>query len=283
VRVVSVELAVTELGTGPPLVILHGFTGCAESMEEVARALTPCFRTLRLDLIGHGASPAPAELAPYRMEACADQLHAALWRAGAQSAHWLGYSMGGRAALAFALRHPAAVRSMLLVGASAGIADPDERAARRAADDALAERIEHEGLEGFVDEWMALPLFASQKRLGEAALAAARAQRLRNRPHGLANSLRCMGTGAQPALHERLGALSRPVLLAVGDEDAKFLAIAEHLAARLPDARVEAIPEAGHAAHLEQPRAFAASAARFFNHVERARAGTAEALQGEKE
>jgi 2-succinyl-6-hydroxy-2,4-cyclohexadiene-1-carboxylate synthase len=248
--------------------ILHGFTGCAESMEGVARALAPRCRTLRFDLVGHGDSPAPAALQEYSMEACCDQLARALGSAGVDRAHWLGYSMGGRAALALAIRHPSVVRSLLLVGASAGLADRSERAVRRASDEALADRIEREGLECFVDDWMSLPLFASQKRLGEIALAAARKQRLRNRVEGLAQSLRGMGSAAQPPFHEHLGELDCPVVLAVGDEDAKFLAVAEALASRLPRARIERIREAGHAAHLEQPREFAAMAARFFAEVE---------------
>ena len=94
--------------------------------------------------------------------------------------------------------------------------------------------------------------------------------------HGLANSLRGMGAGAQPSLHDELAALERPVCLVVGEEDRKFQGIAEDLAARLPRARVELVPEAGHAAHLENPRAFAEIAVRFFDDVERARTASAQ-------
>ena len=203
-------------------------------------------------------------------QSCCAQLVRALGELGLQSAHWLGYSMGGRTALSLAVAHPASVRSLLVVGASAGLADVRTRAQRVASDEALAERIEREGVEAFVDEWMALPLFASQKRLGDEALAAARTQRLRNRPHGLAQSLRGMGSGAQPPLQARLRGLHKPVCLVVGDEDAKFRALAADLVARLPDgaAHIALVPEAGHAAHLENPGAFAAIATRFFENAE---------------
>jgi 2-succinyl-6-hydroxy-2,4-cyclohexadiene-1-carboxylate synthase len=160
------------------------------------------------------------------------------------------------------------VRSALLIGASAGLEDARARAARRGEDEALAARIEREGLERFVDRWMERPLFASQRRLGEAALARARAQRLSNRAHGLAQSLRGMGTGAQPALHARLPWVRVPILLVAGSLDAKFAAIASDLASRLPNARARLVPGAGHACHLEEPEAFLRIARRFFDDAE---------------
>jgi hypothetical protein len=126
---------------------------------------------------------------------------------------------------------------------------------------------------------MALPLFASQARLGARALDAARAQRLRNRPRGLANSLRGMGAGAQPPLHDALARLHRPVLLVVGAEDAKFRAIADRLAAGLPDVRIAVLDDAGHAAHLEAPAAFAQAVRGFLAAVD-ARDRRAAAVDG---
>ena len=122
---------------------------------------------------------------------------------------------------------------------------------------------------------MALPLFASQKRLGEQALAAARAQRLGCRPHGLANSLLGMGAGAMPPLHDALSGIALPVRLVVGDEDAKFLGLANEFVAALSNAAVDVVEQAGHAAHLEQPAAFA-RVARAFHAAVDARLGTEE-------
>ncbi len=256
VEVEGVRLHAVEEGQGVPVVVLHGFTGDAESMAPVSRALRDDHRVVRLELVGHGASEAPESPAPYAMEACARQILGAVEALGLAPTHLLGYSMGGRAALATSLLAPDRFLSLTLIGATAGLADASQRAARVASDVALAERIEREGIERFVDEWMALPLFASQARLGAAALARARAQRLRASPRGLANSLRGMGTGAQPPLHEALGTHALPVLLVVGDEDEKFQGLAAELEARLPDARVAVLVEAGHAAHLEAPEAF---------------------------
>ncbi len=264
IEVCGVRLHAEREGEGTPVVALHGFTGACESLAGVAERLREHHHVVRVDLVGHGASEAPRALAPYAMKACAAQLDALCDALGLGAPHWLGYSMGGRAALAVAAFHPARVRSLLLVGASAGLAGAAERAARVREDESLAESIERDGLAAFVERWMALPLFASQARLGAEALAAARTQRLRNRPHGLANSLRGMGTGAQPPLHDALARLAAPACFVAGAEDAKFRAIAAQLAALLPRGEARVVDGAGHAAHLEAPGAFAALALDFF-------------------
>ena len=263
VDVGGIELAIEERGVGTPVIVLHGFTGCRESMAGVVDALAPRFRTIAVDLVGHGDSERPRKIERYAMGDCVAQLARLLDVLDIRAAGFVGYSMGGRTALCFATAYPDRVRSLVLIGASAGLVDPAARAARIASDEALADRIEREGLEAFVDAWMALPLFASQKRLGDEALAQARAQRLRNAPHALANSLRGMGSGAQAPQQSELARILAPVCLAVGQEDAKFDEIARDLAERLPAATIERIADAGHAAHLENPASFAALATRF--------------------
>lgn len=252
----------------PPVLVLHGFTGGAESMQGVARALARDWRVVRLELIGHGESEAPEAVAPYAMDACVEQVAAVVEAIGGGRPHLVGYSMGGRAALAALVARPDLFASATLIGATAGIADPAERAARIEADEALADRIERDGLAAFVEHWMALPIFASQARLGGDFLARARAERLRQRPHGLANSLRGMGAGAQTPVFARVDACRVPVLLVAGGEDAKFRAIAEQLATGLPDARVAILEGVGHAAHLEDEAGFAARLRAFLGEVE---------------
>jgi len=166
---------------------------------------------------------------------------------------FVGYSFGGRVCLRLAVDHPDSVARLVLIGATAGLDDPAERAARRAADEALAEEIETGGLEAFLDRWLALPLFA-----GLSPAAQHRNERRRNRPGGLAASLRLAGTGAQEPLWDRLGALvGVPVLLVTGERDTKFSVLADRLAAGIgPSAARLVVPDAGHTAHLEQPDAF---------------------------
>lgn len=251
------ELNVEKAGDGPPLLLLHGFTGSAAGWGPLAAAWAPFFTTLSVDLPGHGRSASPAEVAAYTMAATVADLVAVLDRKGIPRAHVLGYSMGGRVALALAVAHPERIGALVLESASPGLADAGERAARVAADAALAERIEREGVPAFVDYWGNLPLWAGQARLSADARAALRAGRLQNNPVGLANSLRGLGTGSQSPLWDRLGDLACPTLLVAGYDDAKFSDLARRMAEAIPNNELLLAHNAGHAVHLEQPAVFA--------------------------
>lgn len=247
------KLFVRSEGDGPSVLLLHGFTGSSESLGCIADALAG-HRRIRVDLIGHGSSESPTgpgSIGAYRMESCVADLVRVLDAQGIGQTHVVGYSMGARVGLALAAWAPERVGRCVLLGARAGFEDPSARAARIRADEALADRIEEEGIEAFVDHWMALPIFASQARLGEAALAVARAERLRGNPKGLARSLRGMGAGAQPPLFDDLPSVQAPILFVAGAEDEAFCEAGRDLASRAPAARFVAIPEVGHAAHLE--------------------------------
>jgi 2-succinyl-6-hydroxy-2,4-cyclohexadiene-1-carboxylate synthase len=233
----------------PPLVLLHGFTQTRQSWRRTVAALDGRYRAVVPDLPGHGQMserrPAPLAATLAYLRALVDEPHLLA-----------GYSMGGRIALHAALARPERVRRLVLLGASPGLADPAEREERRRADDALADRIEAIGVEAFAEEWGRLPLWEGQP---DRVRAAANADRLRNTPAGLADALRGLGTGALEPLWDRLGELPMPVVLIAGERDAKFRAIAEQMAERIPDARVEVVPGAGHAAHLERPDLVAAA------------------------
>ena len=272
VRVSDVHLHVTVAGRGEPLVLLHGFTGSGAQWAPQVAVFAEHFRTVVVDLLGHGQSDAPADPHRYRLERCVADLAVLLGTLDVQRACWLGYSMGARVALACALAFPERVAALVLEGVSPGIEDPEERRQRVLHDEALADQIERDGVEAFVDAWMRQPLFASQARLGPEALAAARAARCANSPVGLANSLRGMGTGAQESLWPRLAGFTVPTLLAVGQEDAKFRGVTENMMRRMGGATVAIIPASGHAAHLENPSAFNACVLGFLQDNTRDRA-----------
>ncbi|MGH2479950.1 MAG: 2-succinyl-6-hydroxy-2,4-cyclohexadiene-1-carboxylate synthase [Ktedonobacteraceae bacterium] len=250
------------------LVLLHGFTGSSAHWTDLCLQPENTLNTgvgdpfgeiglIALDMLGHGESDTPADVARYSIEHCRNDILAVLETLGIQpgEAILLGYSMGGRIALYTALS--SFFRALILESASPGLADPIEREQRRQHDNALATRIEREGMEAFVDYWEQIPLFASQRNLPPETQATLRAQRLNNRANGLANSLRGVGTGVQPALHKRLGALTSPTLLLAGELDGKFCQIARQMATCIPRASLRIVPDAGHTIHLEQPEAFA--------------------------
>lgn len=259
IAVNGVHLNVEVSGEGPPLLLLHGFSGSAATWTphlEVWQGFT----AIAVELLGHGASDCPADQRRYRMERCLDDLVALLDRlpaSGGRRVAVLGYSMGGRVALRLALRAPERLWALALESASPGIEDASERAARARSDADLADDIERDGLEAFVERWQALPLFASQARLPVAVRDELRRQRLQNDPRGLAGSLRGLGTGQQEPVLDRMDEIRIPVLLLTGDLDDKYCALARRMAAALPCARAEVVPDAGHAVHLERPQAFA--------------------------
>jgi 2-succinyl-6-hydroxy-2,4-cyclohexadiene-1-carboxylate synthase len=232
------------VGTGPRLVLAHGFTQTRHSWRALVDRWSSRFETVVVDLPGHGGSA----------QVHADVVRGAelLGAAGGRGTY-VGYSMGGRHALRLAIDRPEVVERVVLIGASPGIADPAEREARADADEQLARHLEHVGVDRFLDEWLAQPLFAT--------LAPADAgidDRRTNSVAGLAASLRLAGTGGQAPLWDRLGELAMPVLLIVGRLDTKFTDVAEQMRRAIGDnACVVTIDGAGHAVHLEDPGATA--------------------------
>jgi 2-succinyl-6-hydroxy-2,4-cyclohexadiene-1-carboxylate synthase len=227
----------------PELVMLHGFTHSGASWGRVVTALGERYRPIAPDIRGHASAGAQA---PVTLEAVIRDV-AALAPARLDL---VGYSMGGRIALHATLAMPDRVRRLVLIGASPGLADPAERAQRLAADGRLATELEASSIEAFVQRWAQTPVLAG---LPAEVAAAVQADRLRSTPTGLARALRGLGTGTLAPLWDRLGELSLPVTLVVGERDDKFRAIAEQMAAALPEARLEVVAGSGHAVHLEAP------------------------------
>lgn len=242
-------------GAGEPLLLIHGFTGRGTSWRVHARVLRRHFRVVTVDLPGHGRSGS-GEPARMTVERMADDLAGILARLDAAPAHVVGYSMGARIALRLALVHPAVVRRLVLESASAGLATHREREDRRAADEALAARLERDGIERFVAEWERQPVFASQATLPSGRSAAQRAIRLAGDPRGLAASLRGAGQGVMEPLFDRLHAVVAPTLVIAGDLDERGLSRAEVVARGIPGARLAVVDGAGHAPHLERPARF---------------------------
>lgn len=261
----GLHLHVVSSGHGAPVLMLHGFTGSSETWAPLREALGARFATLAVDLPGHGRSGAPEDPGRYALGRLAGDIARVLDAFGVERAAVLGYSLGARAALRFALDHPARVAALVLESVSPGIVDPGERAARLASDTVLADAIEREGVARFVDLWEQWPLFATQAALPEATRARLRAQRLANRSRGLANTLRGAGAGAEEPVLDQLATLSAPTLVIAGALDTKYVALGKLVERLMPRARLSVVEAAGHAVHLEQPTAFAALVADFLD------------------
>jgi 2-succinyl-6-hydroxy-2,4-cyclohexadiene-1-carboxylate synthase len=224
-------------------VFLHGFTQTHHHWHGPAAVLaarfTPRPTFAFVDLPGHGLAvddrSGIADAAPEL---------AALGGPGT----WVGYSMGGRFALHAALVPGNPIERLVLIGATPGLRDPADRAARAAADEQLAVAMATDGLDPFLERWLAGPLFATL-----APDADGLAHRRRNTVEGLAHSVRTAGTGAQEPLWNRLAEVTVPVLCLAGELDEKFTAIGREMAAALPDGEFRTVARAGHAAHTERP------------------------------
>jgi len=235
--------------------LLHGFTGSSQSWGEgiidgLASLGPP---PVLVDLPGHGRHGGDTDPDHFTLEAVLESIGDA---SGGEPIDLVGYSMGGRLALAYAVAHPEAVRTLVLESASPGLATPEEREQRRASDEALARSLEAQGIEAFVDQWERLALFESQQSLPEHVRAAQRGRRELNDPASLSASLRGLGTGSLPSYWPALASLSMPVLVLTGELDGKFASIARDMAARIPSSRLGVVPGAGHAVHLERPDAW---------------------------
>ena len=273
-----------EAAKAAPVVLLHGFAQSAASWDGVAEPLSCTRPVVALDLVGHSDRPEGA--AAYTLEAQGEMLLAFLASAlgeagpaalggadgrfaasmqGRRKPVVVGYSMGGRVALAAASRQPEAFARCAggLVLESAGLGPVDERerkdAAKRDARNAAALR--RNGLSAFMDAWECLPLFATQRDLSASTCERVRAGRLANDAEALARTFEHAGQHAMPARRDVLVALASlrdsgvPVRYIAGARDVKYRALAKDLEDEgLCEVRV--VAGAGHNVHLEEPAAY---------------------------
>lgn len=227
-------------------VFLHGFTQTHHHWHAAARLLAdrvdPDATLAFVDLPGHGLA--------------SDDLDGAIDRVGprlielAGRGTYIGYSMGGRIALAAAATRDPRIEQLVVIGATPGITDTPERVERRRLDEERAQHVARVGVDAFLEEWLAMPMFAGlpDDHVGLA-------HRRGNTVAGLAHSLRAYGTGAQTPLWDALAAIEIPVLVLAGELDVKFAEIGARMAELLPRSTFAAVPDAGHAAHTERPLA----------------------------
>ena len=246
----------------PTVVLLHGFMGSSADWTDVIKDLYTDFRCLAVDLPGHGKSVC-YEDGLYTIEGAAEALNALLDELGVDRCRLIGYSMGGRVALYFALHYSERCRQLVLESASPGLEHPDERAERRRVDDERATRIAGGNFERFLEEWYRQPLFESLSRHGLVERMVR--SRLENDRVELARALRGMSPGRQPPLWNQLPKLHPETLALAGELDGKYRGLMQEVAQRSPAADAVILPEAGHNVHAERPDAFLKTARAFFS------------------
>jgi 2-succinyl-6-hydroxy-2,4-cyclohexadiene-1-carboxylate synthase len=249
----------------PAILFLHGFMGSSADWREVMAALGDRTFRIAVDLPGHGAS---LGLPPdsYTTEGAIRAVVGILDELEVVRPVVAGYSMGGRLALYLALRYPERCAGLFLESASPGLENSSKRAARRAADESKAKRLESGDLEAFLRDWYRQPLFASLAQ-DENLLRQTTEARRRNDPGELARSLRGMGTGSQPSLWGELESLSMPALAVAGGLDEKYAGISSRMRSINPRIRSTVVPGAGHTVHTEAPAEYVALLGRFVDRL----------------
>jgi len=247
----------------PRIVFLHGFLGSGSDWLPVARLLEPHYCCMLVDLPGHGETGISATANPdLFFTETVDALAAELRRTASHPCLLVGYSMGGRIALALLLRHPDLFEKAVIVSASPGLRTEEERIGRRESDEGVARKIER-NFEGFIKAWYDQPLFATLK--SHPLFHEIERERKINNPLSLASALRLLGTGRQPSFWDELPANRMPIQFFAGEKDLKFVEIGHQMVNLCPESSLEIFPGCGHTLHIENRELFLDSLLTFFN------------------
>lgn len=241
----------------PVILFLHGFTGSSKDWLETAEILKAAdYNLLGIDLPGHGKSSAPDNTECYRLPFLIKIIKEIIKNTCRQKIILTGYSMGGRLALAYTAQYPNDISQLILESTTPGIAEPEGRNDRIKSDNKIIEIIKEKNIDEFIDYWMNIPLFESQRKY-RAKFNIMRQAKLKDiNSKGLINSLKGFGTGVMPSQYDNLKYVLCPVLLITGKLDIKFSGINKNIAPLFPEATHIVIEGAGHNVHFEKPEEF---------------------------
>lgn len=262
----------TSAATSEPSVLravfIHGTWGHPRDWDDALRAWPdasppPAQRAL---LLAHGGrAPAPDEpLFEQMVEDLRRQLDP-------NPSILIGYSLGGRVALAALTRmsstERAKIRGLVLEGVHPGLVDDEARRERRQLDEARAQAIATQSAEAFLDQWYQQPIFGAlaSDDARRSALVHERAKTLD--PSSIARVFGECSPGLVPPQWDTLKELTCPILFVVGEHDARYRAVAQDIANACPHVSVATIPNAGHNTHRDAPEAFSGEVARFIEKV----------------
>ena len=237
-RLNGIELDYEVTGSGPALLLSHGYGATRGMWDDQHRAFADRWRVVSWDMRGHGQTESPADPAQYSAALTVADMRALLAHVGAERAVIGGLSLGGYVSLAFALAHPEMTRALIICDSGPGYRNAEARAAWNARAEERATSLEAKGLD------------ALTRRSRETQQAVHRSAQ------GLAHAAR--GMLAQEGSHviDGLPSIRVPTLVIVGDQDQPFVAPSEYMAKKIPGARLVVIPGAGHSSNLDQPEEF---------------------------
>lgn len=248
-RVNGINIDYRDTGSGVPIVLVHAFPLNQTMWDEQVAGLSGRFRVITFDLRGFGASEVPA--GPYWMTQMACDIRSLIAVLGIDRPIIAGLSMGGYAALSFYRNFPTTARALVLADTRAA-ADTEEARQRRLD---TADRAEKEGLVRIVDEMVPLLLGPSTVSSRPDVVDRVKSMALSNRVDGVAAAQR--GMAARRDSMAMLADIKCPTLVIGGSQDSLSPpAVAEAMQARITQARLRIIEDAGHLPNVEQPEAF---------------------------
>ena len=234
----GVELYYEVHGQGPALLLTHGYSATSQMWRGQIEALSKDHTLILWDMRGHGQSDYPEDPAAYSEAATVADMAALLDAVGAPSAIVGGLSLGGYMSLAFNRVHPERVRALLIIDTGPGYRKDEAREGWNATSLKTAERYETEGLGRLASG--SVEMRTSHHRNAE----------------GLARAARGMLTQRDASVIDSLPTIAVPAIVVVGANDTPFLVASDYMAAKIPGAVKVVIPDAGHAANIDQPEAF---------------------------
>ena len=233
----GVRISYDVRGDGPALLLSHGYSAAARMWDGQLDALAARYRVITWDMRGHGLSDSPDDPAAYSEEATVADMAAILAACDVSRAAIGGLSLGGYMSLAFHATHADATGALLLFDTGPGYRKDEPRAGWNALAERMAEAFESRGLDA----------------LGRSAEVRASTHRS---ARGLALAARGMMAQRDARIMDSLATIAAPTLVLVGENDTQFLVPADYMAAKIPGARKVVLPDAGHAANIDQPEAF---------------------------
>ena len=225
-------------GSGPALMLTHGFSATARMWDSQIDALSANHTLVLWDMRGHGSSDAPRDDACYSEALTVDDMAALLDEVGADTAIVGGLSLGGYMSLAFHATYPQRVKALLIIDCGPGY---KKDAPRQAWNETALQR---------ADDIAAHGLAALQGGSAE------RASAVHKDLQGLVYAARHMLTQKNSRVIESLPHVAVPSLVIAGADDEPFLAATDYMAAKIPGAEKLIISDAGHAVNMDQPQAF---------------------------
>ena len=245
----SLQLAYTEVGAGPAVVLLHGYPFNRSMWREQVDELRGSYRVIAPDLRGHGESKVAPP--PATMEEMAADVSTLLETLNISRAVIGGLSMGGYVALAFYRLFPERVRSLILADTRAQ-ADTDEGKRNRAVQE---EKALQEGMGVIADSLLPKLLTVETIANRPDIVKRLREMMVKTAPEGAAAALQGMAQRRDQTSF--LSRIISPTLIIVGREDSITpVADAEMMHREMPGSRLEIVENAGHVSNMEQPTEF---------------------------